>query len=274
MTPQLRKTGLGVLGDMPWGTHCCHFYQTQEDLLETVVPYFKTGLQARELCLWVIHEPLTEAKARRSLRQGAPDIDRYLADHSIEILSSKEWYLKGGAFSLKRVMRMWDEKLEDALARDYAGLRVNGSTGWLERKDSTQFSEYEAALNESLAEKPILALCSYHLTECGCTEVLDVARTHGFAIARREGRWEVVQWRNPPASGDLYVYGSLTKREREVLLLAAEGHTNQEIALRLSIGVRTVEAHRANLMRKLGLRNQAELVRYALQRGLLPLENI
>jgi DNA-binding CsgD family transcriptional regulator len=54
-----------------------------------------------------------------------------------------------------------------------------------------------------------------------------------------------------------------------VFLLAAEGHTNPEIAGLLSIGVRTVESHRASLMRKLGLRNQTDLVRYALRRGLL-----
>ena len=57
-----------------------------------------------------------------------------------------------------------------------------------------------------------------------------------------------------------------------MLFLAAEGHTNPKIARRLSIGVRTVESHRANLMRKLRLRNQTELVRYAVRRGLLPLD--
>jgi PAS domain S-box-containing protein len=68
------------------------------------------------------------------------------------------------------------------------------------------------------------------------------------------------------------LYETLTKREREVLFLAAEGHTNSRIARLLTIGVRTVESHRANLMRKLALRNQSELVRYAVQRGLLPLD--
>jgi DNA-binding NarL/FixJ family response regulator len=116
----------------------------------------------------------------------------------------------------------------------------------------------------------MLVLCSYRLSMCGSTDVLDVARNHHLALAMRDGNWEVVQWRTPSPSPDLY--GSLTTREREVLLLAAEGRTNQEIAKSLSIGVRTIETHRANLMRKLGLRNQAELVRYALQRGLLPLE--
>lgn len=66
----------------------------------------------------------------------------------------------------------------------------------------------------------------------------------------------------------LDAFDLLTMREREVLQLVAAGHTSGEIAARLNISPRTAETHRANLMRKLGLHGQAELVRYALQRGL------
>jgi two-component system, NarL family, response regulator NreC len=65
-------------------------------------------------------------------------------------------------------------------------------------------------------------------------------------------------------------YESLTSREREVLHLVAEGHTSAQIAKRLYLSPRTVETHRANLMRKLGLRSQADLTRYAIERGILP----
>jgi two-component system response regulator NreC len=67
-------------------------------------------------------------------------------------------------------------------------------------------------------------------------------------------------------------YETLTAREREVLYLVAEGHTNAEIADRLFISRRTVETHRANLMRKLDLRTQTDLISYALRRGILPME--
>jgi DNA-binding NarL/FixJ family response regulator len=67
-------------------------------------------------------------------------------------------------------------------------------------------------------------------------------------------------------------YETLTAREREVLHLAAEGHANAVIASRLSLSSRTVEGHRANLMRKLGLQTQTDLIRYALRRGILPME--
>jgi two-component system, NarL family, response regulator NreC len=61
----------------------------------------------------------------------------------------------------------------------------------------------------------------------------------------------------------------LSEREREVLRLLALGHTNQEIAARLYISVRTAETHRAHIMQKLGLSSRAELVRYALDHGLV-----
>jgi DNA-binding NarL/FixJ family response regulator len=67
-------------------------------------------------------------------------------------------------------------------------------------------------------------------------------------------------------------YNTLTSREREVLQLAAEGLSNQEIGERLFISPRTAESHRFNLMHKLSLKTQSELIRYALRRGLLPMD--
>ena len=68
-------------------------------------------------------------------------------------------------------------------------------------------------------------------------------------------------------------YQTLTNREREVLQMAAEGLSSSEIGKRLSISPRTAELHRGRMMNKLGLRNQTELIRYALKRGILPLED-
>jgi DNA-binding NarL/FixJ family response regulator len=65
-------------------------------------------------------------------------------------------------------------------------------------------------------------------------------------------------------------YDRLTARERQVLQLVAEGHSARGIAARLAISARTAETHRANLMQKLRLRNHADLIRYALRRGMLP----
>lgn len=70
----------------------------------------------------------------------------------------------------------------------------------------------------------------------------------------------------------LDTYETLTDREREVLQMVSEGLTTPEIARRLSISPRTAELHRSRMMSKLGLRNQTELIRYALKRGILPMD--
>lgn len=67
-------------------------------------------------------------------------------------------------------------------------------------------------------------------------------------------------------------YELLTNREREVLQLSAEGLNNPEIGERLFLSARTVETHRNNLMRKLGLENQTELIKYAYKKGILLLD--
>jgi two-component system response regulator NreC len=64
-------------------------------------------------------------------------------------------------------------------------------------------------------------------------------------------------------------YNTLTAREREVLQLVAEGHTNSDVAAKLFISQRTVESHRASMMQKLSLTSRADLVAYAIKRGLV-----
>jgi two-component system response regulator NreC len=74
---------------------------------------------------------------------------------------------------------------------------------------------------------------------------------------------------SPTEAEDHLSIEALTPRECEVLQLVAQGYTNREIACRLTISVRTVESHRANLMAKVNLHSRVDLVRYAAQHGLL-----
>ena len=51
MKEALRKTGIDIIGEVPWGTHICLFYEAKSDLLEILVPYFKAGLENNEFCV-------------------------------------------------------------------------------------------------------------------------------------------------------------------------------------------------------------------------------
>src|SRR6266403_1938036 len=193
MANEMRKTGVEVVGDMPWGTHFCLFYETKADLLETTVSYCKAGLESQEFCLWVVAEPLGVEDARRALKLALPEFDRYFADQSIEIVAARDWYLQDGTFDLNRVISGWNEKLARASARGYAGVRVTGDTAWLEKKDWKDFCEYEESLNQAVANQRLAVLCTYPLAACGAAEILDVVRTHQFAVTKRRGGWDVIE---------------------------------------------------------------------------------
>jgi PAS domain S-box-containing protein len=193
MITESRKTGIGVFADTPWGTHLCAFYETKQDLLDTLVPYFKTGLENDEFCLWVVSDPLTEEEAASALRQAVPELGRHLAERNIQILTHKDWYLKGGVFDLPGVIHRWREKLDQALANGYAGMRVSGNTSWIHEKDWREFREYEKELDLLIAGQRMIVLCTYPLAASSAAEILDVARTHQIAAARRRGTWELVE---------------------------------------------------------------------------------
>src|SRR3979490_1750257 len=193
MTTEMRKTGVDVVGDMPWGTHFCLFYETKDDLLETAVSYCKAGLASQEFCLWVVAEPVTVEEATRALQRALPDFDRSLSDHSIEIVAARDWYFPDGQFDLNRVIGGWNQKLAHASARGYAGVRGAGDTAWLKKKDWKDFCEYEESLNQAVANQRLTVLCTYPLAACGAAEILDVVRTHQFAVTRRLGTWEIIE---------------------------------------------------------------------------------
>src|SRR5216684_493969 len=189
----MRKTGVDVVGDVPWGTHFCLFYETTADLLETSVSYCKAGLESQEFCLWVIAEPLAVDEATGALRRAVPDLERYLSDRSIEIVAARDWYFPDGQFDLNRVIGGWSQKLAHASARGYAGVRVTGDTAWLKKKDWKNFCEYEESLNQAVANQRLAVLCTYPLAACGAAEILDVVRTHQFAVTKRRGAWDVIE---------------------------------------------------------------------------------
>src|SRR5438874_12961931 len=154
MTNEMRKTGIDVVGDVPWGTHFCLFYETKDDILDTLVSYCKAGLESEEFCLWVVSEPVTVDEAKHALNQAVPELDRYLAGHSIEIVSAREWYLQDGTFDLKRVIGAWHEQLARALASGYTGVRVTGDTACSKRRTGRTFANTK---RPSTSRSPISA---------------------------------------------------------------------------------------------------------------------
>ena len=190
---ELRKTGISVVGDRAWGIHLCLFYETKDDLLEMVLPYFKAGFESGEYCVWLIPDILTREEARKELSEILSSLGRDPDDRSFEIQSGRDLYLADGRFDRERVRVVWNEKLAHALAEGYEGLRVVGDAFWLDESVWRDFYEYEMELNRSMAGRPMSVLCAYPLAVTGAADVFDVARAHQCAVAKRNQDWEVVE---------------------------------------------------------------------------------
>jgi len=192
---ELRESGIDILGKIPWGSHFCHFYDTKQDLLDFLVPFFKAGLENNEFCLWVISMPelITEEEAKKALRQSIPDVDQYFAKKKIEIINSHEWYLGKNEFNAEKIIKTWHIKFKTALGAGCDGMRVSGDTLWLNEKYWDAFYAYEKKLNYFAANIPLIVLCLYPLAKINAANVFDIMQTHQFAIARRKGEWEVIE---------------------------------------------------------------------------------
>jgi DNA-binding NarL/FixJ family response regulator len=103
------------------------------------------------------------------------------------------------------------------------------------------------------------------------TSVQQAMAGHRFVSAALSDQI-ITSYAQPSTGGTFDPYDLLTDREREVFTLAANGQTSSEIAEQLVVSVRTIDSHRTNMMRKLGLRTVADLVRYAIRRGVIQLD--
>lgn len=193
MSPELRKTGINAIGDAAWGTHFCYFYETKRDLLDILVPYFRSGLDNNEYCLLVVSEPLTEDEVIRALTRAVPDFGRHLADHNIEILPHDQWYLRNGVPDIEGVIDGWTGKLDEALANGYAGIRVSGDTSWIQERGRKGSHEYERKIDGLIAGRCAMLLCTYPIGLRGAAEAFDIAQTHQFALASRQGTMAIVE---------------------------------------------------------------------------------
>ncbi|MDB5132090.1 MAG: domain S-box protein [Mucilaginibacter sp.] len=194
MTEELRPTGIDAIGDIPWGTHFCHFYETKEDLLSILVAFFKAGLENNEYCLWLTASHITIDEALSALKATIPDFDHYLKRGVVEIKTNIDWYQKNGKLDLNHAIATVSDRLRIALQQNCEGLRANGDESWLRRKEWKDFMAYERTLNPLIAQKRILILCAYPLGESAtATDILDIAYAHEFTVAKRNGRLEILE---------------------------------------------------------------------------------
>jgi hypothetical protein len=132
MHNDLTPTGIPAVGAVPWGSHFCQLYDGPEDMADTLVPFFKTGLERNEVCHWVTSEHFGVEAARSALHTAYPSLDRAERSGQITIMSRGEWYQRNPSFVAEEIVDGWLHHEESARASGYEGYRLTGDTLWLE----------------------------------------------------------------------------------------------------------------------------------------------
>jgi len=198
-----RKSGISLVGDLPWGSHFCQFYRTKTDLLDILVPYFKAGLQNNEFCVWVTFKPIGAEDAKKALRKAVPRFEQYEKKGQIELISSDRWYSRGGKSGRAIISR-----LDKAVLRGFDGLRLACNAfpekkGAPLKKDSK--STYTAVKKRSsltgfisygtdvISRYNAIAVFVYPREKFDAPGLMDVVKRHRFALLRNAGRWEIIE---------------------------------------------------------------------------------
>ena len=144
---------------LPWGTHLCHLYRGDAELLSAAVPFIRAGLRNRERCLWVTSDP---ALLRDRVSGRSDELGSLLAGGEIEIVLQQSW------------RRDASQRCRDAIAAGFRGLRVAGDT---------------TCLGTEPVSGQVIALCSYPIEGCTSRGLLDLLQAHPQTLVREGPGW-------------------------------------------------------------------------------------
>lgn len=187
-----RDLSIPAIGTAPWGTHICEFFRSQQDLLDTLVPYVRAGLENNEACIWRACDPLNAEQAAEAMSRELDDFEQRVDRGQLMIMSTDGWYTSSGAFEKDRVLSTVVPRVQAFVDRGYAGMRVTGNMAWLEDRDWDAFMAYEQGLNQVMTGRPILGLCTYSLDKCDAAHLIDVLMRHRYGLVRDED-WTLIE---------------------------------------------------------------------------------
>jgi len=178
-----RQSGIASIGDLPWGSHFCQFYQTAGDLLEVLIPYFRAGLENNEYCVWVTSKILGAGEVEKALRKAVPHFEKYAGDQ-LEIIPYSRWRARGGK-SGSAVL----SKLDQAVTSGFAGLRLACNV----IPEDGSGEAVSCRCPDPISRNNVIAVFMYPRDRFDTLGLMEAVKHHRFALIRNAGGWEVIE---------------------------------------------------------------------------------
>ncbi len=183
---------IGVFDDVGWGNHICQLYDSDEDLIEVLIAYFRKGLERNALCLWLADMPLRQ-RVMEALRGGIPLFDQRVEENQMQAIPHTEWYLSGGQLSVATAVEHASGALDFARLRGFDGIWVAGDSSWFDKREWKALVGYENKVCRAISGTRAVGLCCFPMRTLSVPEALDLYRVHRSVVIRREGVWEIVE---------------------------------------------------------------------------------
>jgi len=178
-----RQSGFSALGPIKWGAHLCHFYESRSELLSVTAEFLRAGLENGEMCVWVAPALLGPDKARYMLVREDPALASFIDAGQLRILDAAEFYAPANTgFDGGATVSIWSAAINDALGRGFEGLRVAGDAICNETTNWAALIDYEASLQQKLAGRPIIGLCTYCMHRLRSAQAREIERLHDATV--------------------------------------------------------------------------------------------
>jgi len=185
-----RKSGIPIIGDLPWGSHFCQFYQTKKDLLDVFVPYVKAGLENNEFCVWVTSRALGAEDVKRALKKAVPHFEKYAKNGQIQLVPSSRCHAVKGrdARGKGQESKVIGSLVDKAVSGGFEGLRL-ACGSCLTKKDGKAFT----CGSEVISKHNALAVFAYPRDRFDAIGLMEVVKNHRLALLKNAGKWEVLE---------------------------------------------------------------------------------
>ncbi len=179
------KEDFDNIHDIAPGKHFYQFYKSPDDLLRILIPYWKSGVQKKNFCFWVIPVFMTVEEAKAELREAIPNIQDLINSGHFEIVLHADWYGDGETFDGDLVIERYIKKMKWAVTHGFPLVRVAGDTSGFKPHLWNALQEYERKGQSQVHLLPCVVLCSYSIHSLRLQQTKDVLdHHHGVLVAK------------------------------------------------------------------------------------------
>lgn len=248
--------------------HICHIYDNDSECYEIAANYFIHGIKCNKTCVYISDRAAPPELTKRLEGYGIPHKDTQKQRAFDEIILDK--HLRE-PLRAEVLISFIEKNLNKILKKGHKPVRVlmmvHGDPFFV--LTSSERLLLEAYLNKICLENPIILMSQVNIDKISSKDLLSIFKTHP-TIVKKNLVYKSPLYMDPgkiikELKNELNKFNILSSKEKKILSLITNGLSNNAIAGELSISIKTVETHRANIMKKLDIHNLVDLVKFSMR---------